>query len=336
MRAHHTRAGGDLRISGHEHAAFARRDRLAGVETEHAGVRFPRTDQTTISARRQSMRSILNDLEAVMTSKGQHLGHVTGKAAEVDRDDRLATRRQTALGMIKIDATGALLDIDQHDLRAEITYDGCGRREGQCGHDNFVARTDSACLRGKMESRRRRVYGDSLDISAHECSELLFELACFGPGREPPRSQHGYRCSDFLLADGRLEAWDAGRSSTWLRRQDLRRISRAIPQTGCCRQVLEPKISHELSPRVFSRKLDATLRRGIAVSGMARGTSMSTGTDSNLGGRSVRGIGGDDPIKVHQVVFPSCDLEAAEARRSVLLQIEDVAVCRQRIVADLV
>src|SRR5262249_39299708 len=153
-------------------AAFARRDRLAGVKTEHAGVRFPRTDQTTISARRQSMRSILNDLEAMTTSKGQHLKHVTGEAAEMHRNYRLAARRQTALGVIKIDATGALFDIDQHDLRAEITYDGCGCREGQRGHDNFVAWTDSACLRGKMQSRCRRVYGDSLDISAHERSEL--------------------------------------------------------------------------------------------------------------------------------------------------------------------
>src|SRR5262252_851369 len=184
------------------------------------------------------MRSILNDLEAMTTSKGQHPGHVTGEAAEVNRDDRLATRRQTTLGMIKIDATGALFDIDQYDLRAEITYDGCGRREGQCRHHNFVARTDSACLRGKMQSRCRRVYGDSLDIPAHESSEFLFKLACFGPGREPPRSQNGYRCSDFLLADGWPKAWDACGSGTRLGRQDLRRISRAIPPTKCCRHTL--------------------------------------------------------------------------------------------------
>src|SRR5262252_3820952 len=62
----------------------------------------------------------------------------------------------------------------------------------------------------------------------------------------------------------------------------------------------------------------------------------SAGADSNLGGGSVRGSGGDDPIEIHQVVFPSCDLEAAEASCSVLLQMEDVAVCRQRVVADLV
>src|SRR5262252_4589618 len=154
------------------------------------------------------MRSILNDLEAMTTSKGQHPGHVTGEAAEVNRDDRLATRRQTTLGMIKIDATGALFDIDQYDLRAE------------------------------MQSRCRRVYGDSLDIPAHESSEFLFKLACFGPGREPPRSQNGYRCSDFLLADGWPKAWDACGSGTRLGRQDLRRISRAIPPTKCCRHTL--------------------------------------------------------------------------------------------------
>jgi len=96
------------------------------------------------------MRSILDDLEAVAPSECQHFGHVTGQAAEVDRYDRLAARCQTALGIVEIDAARALLDVGQHDFRAEIADDGGSRREGERRHNYLVARTDSARLGCEM------------------------------------------------------------------------------------------------------------------------------------------------------------------------------------------
>jgi hypothetical protein len=55
------------------------------------------------------MRGILDDLQAVATRERQYFGHVAGEPGKVDRHDRLAARRQTALRMIEIDAAGAFL-----------------------------------------------------------------------------------------------------------------------------------------------------------------------------------------------------------------------------------
>src|SRR5216684_743427 len=41
--------------------------------------------------------------------------------------------------------------------------------------------------------------------------------------------------------------------------------------------------------------------------------------DCSLGGRSIDGVGGHDPIDVHQLVLPAGDLEAAEDRKSTRL-----------------
>src|SRR5215472_6494546 len=136
------------------------------------------------------MRRILDDLEARAAGKGQYIGHVAGEAAEVDRNDRLATRRQTTSSVIKVDATSTPFNVSQYHLRAEVTDDGRRRREGQRRHYNLVTRTDSACLGSKMQSRSRRIHRDSFDTPAHESSEFRFELTCFGTGRQPARSQY--------------------------------------------------------------------------------------------------------------------------------------------------
>src|SRR5215212_4938744 len=54
----------------------------------------------------------------------------------------------------------------------------------------------------------------------------------------------------------------------------------------------------------------------------------------SLGRRTVHR--GSDAIDVHQLVLPTGDLEVAEALGSAFLQIENVAVGRQRIVTDFV
>src|SRR5205823_12214526 len=144
------------------------------------------------------MRSILDDLEAMTASERQHFGHVTGKPAEVDRHDCLASRRQTALRMVEIDAASALINVDQHDFRANIADDGGRRCERKCRYDYFIARTDAASLSRKMQPRGRRVNRDSFDVSTHEGCELLLEFASLGAGGEPAGPQHGCcRCDLF-------------------------------------------------------------------------------------------------------------------------------------------
>ena len=150
VRAHQARTCSDFGIARHDHAAFAGGDGFAGVEAEHAGIRLPRAYQATVTACGHGMRSILDDLEAVTVSECQYLGHVTGEAAEVDRHDRLAARRQTALGVVEIDAASASFDVDQDDFRSEIADDRGSRREGERRHNHLVARTDSARLGCEM------------------------------------------------------------------------------------------------------------------------------------------------------------------------------------------
>ena len=70
------------------------------------------------------MRSIYDDFEAVAALERLHFGHVTGEPGKVKGHDRLAARRQTALGMIEIDTVGFLFDVDQHDFRAQIADHG--------------------------------------------------------------------------------------------------------------------------------------------------------------------------------------------------------------------
>src|SRR5215212_10450832 len=148
-----------------------------------------------------------------------------------------------------------------------------------------------------MQPRRCRIHSDGLDTVAHESGELLLELASCRAGGKPSRPQHRGGCGNLFLADGGTEARYRSRRGPRPSGERFRYASRPV-----------------LRPRWGTMKI---LHGFIS-----------------LGRRTVHR--GSDAIDIHQLVLPTGDLEIAEALGSAFLQIENVAIGRQRIVADLV
>ena len=118
MSSHDAHAGGDVRVAGYDHAAFARRDRLVSVKAEHTGVRFPRADRAAGSMRRQGVRGILNNPEMMAAGEVEHGSRIARKASEMDRNNRLAAWRNATCSVFEIDRARFPIDIDKNNFCA--------------------------------------------------------------------------------------------------------------------------------------------------------------------------------------------------------------------------
>ncbi len=212
VQAHRPHARRHLGVAGHDHAAFAGRDRLVGVEAEHRRVGVERADQAAAAGRRQRMRRVLDHAQAAAPGDGEDRRHVGRQAAVVDRDHRLGLGRDRMLDLVRVDVERRRIDVDQLDVGAEVANDLGSGGEGVRRRDHLVARADAAGFERQVQPRRRRVDGERLQRGvAEKRAEVVLEALGLRAGRDPARAQRVDDLGDLGLADvgqrERKERW---------------------------------------------------------------------------------------------------------------------------------
>ena len=190
------------RIARHDHPAFARGDRLVGVEAEDRGVGTERADEPAFARRGKRMRSVFHHFQAVTPSDAEDGRHVGGQTAVVHGNDRLRLRRHGALDLVRIDAERRRVDVDQLHVGTEIANHLGGGGESVRGRDHLVARADAERFEREMQASGGRVDGQRLQRRvAEEGGEVVFEALGLRAGGEPARAQGVDHLGDLFFAD---------------------------------------------------------------------------------------------------------------------------------------
>ena len=132
----------DAPVVGQQHAAFARRERFAAHHRSRRHV-ANRADQPALVERAVGVRDILDHRDFVAASDLHDAIHIRGIAGVVHDQDRLGTRADAVLDVIRVDAQRLRVDVGEDDRAAE-RVDGRARRPvGDAGADDLVAVTDA-------------------------------------------------------------------------------------------------------------------------------------------------------------------------------------------------
>jgi hypothetical protein len=143
MQTHHPRPLGQLGVSRDEHAALARGDGLVGIKAEHRNITLQRADQAAIASGGQSVRRVLHHLQAMLLGQSQQARHVGRAPRKVHRNDRLGPWRDGAGHRIHIDAKRGCIHIHKYRVCTQVANHLGRGREGVCGGDHLVARSNA-------------------------------------------------------------------------------------------------------------------------------------------------------------------------------------------------
>ena len=209
---------------GDDHPAFARRDRLRGIERVDPDVAV-RPDDPAAQRHRAAVRRVLDDGDAVAQGDMADGLHVARMAGDVHRDDRchaLLLRRllQGLLERRGVHVEARLVDVDEHRVGPKVAHDFRARRKGVRRRDHDAARAHPDGLEAEVQAGGGRVEGQGVAL-ADSAGELLLEARAHGAGGEPARAHH--------LENGVLLDPSKGRSGEGHRGKLLRICHARIP-----------------------------------------------------------------------------------------------------------
>jgi hypothetical protein len=141
---------------------------------------------------------ILDDRDA---ERPQRL-EVGGLAGQMNRNDRLGSRRHETRDVIRIDVQVALAHVGEHRRRARVHHDVRRRGPRDRRRDHLVAGPDAQ--REEREMQRGRPRGDGEDMRGLQVlGEACLELGRARAGGEPARPERFGDRLDLLVPDGR-------------------------------------------------------------------------------------------------------------------------------------
>ena len=204
VKRHHPHALGQTVVVGHDHAAFAGRDRLVRVEGKtgrgrcSAAARPPRIRRSPAPRRREAMRGILDDPETKPRGKGLDRLDIHHQPANMDRHDadKRQIRRQPAhrpagsqlfdlsLRIVQVEHQGVGIAVDEDRRRILVTHDLGGRGECHRRNEHAVASRGADSFEREVERCGAGVDRERV-ARVHRCLERLLKLVNLGTGCEP-------------------------------------------------------------------------------------------------------------------------------------------------------
>ena len=185
-----------------QHAALARRDRLARVEAERAAVAERAGVSTAIPAAERA-GCVLDHPQPVTLREGEHGIEIGREPEEVHRDDPDRSLRHERVELFDVQVVRVEVDVDEHGLAAALRDDVRRRDPREAGDDHLVAGTDVERHHRDLQRRRARARCDRV-LGAGVRSELLLELGDERALDDPAGLKRPLHGTELLLAEERL------------------------------------------------------------------------------------------------------------------------------------
>ena len=179
---------GELAIAGDEHSAFARGDRLVGIEAEDSKV-AEAADGPAAVLRAKGLAGVLNHPGSVAGGKLQDGIEVGGTAEGVDDEDGARAGRDGTgdAGWVEVEREG--IDV-RENRRCALVKNGVGGGDEREGRENhLVAFTDSQGRQTEVQAGRARGQGHAVR-HADEAGDGFLELLELGAEADPRGVQH--------------------------------------------------------------------------------------------------------------------------------------------------
>ena len=163
--------------SQHEQTSVDARERLDGVEAEHADV-GEAADGSPLVTRTKGVRRVVNHSDAMLFGEMSDARVVAQQASVIGNDHGLGLCRDQGLGLIQIGAQGLVVDVAE-DRRRPSRQNGLKiRYVVERRRDHFVARAYAGRQKREVQRRMARAHGrhetvSSPQIALHGLLELV-------------------------------------------------------------------------------------------------------------------------------------------------------------------
>ncbi len=196
-----------LRIPSNDHATFAGRDWLVGIEPKHSEISDRAGGPSSIASSNR-LAGVLNHGQAVFPGDVHDRIHISGMSERVDGDNGARLRRDASLQLAGIEVKREWLDIHKYRPGTLIKNGISGCNKCKRRQNNFVAFADPKRAQAKMQARGSRTDGDSVR-DAHKIRDRSLKFLHLGADTQPRGSQHAHHGLDIGFGNVRSRERDS-------------------------------------------------------------------------------------------------------------------------------